>query len=85
MGHVPTTSRVLLFLLLHVGRQFVASHHAKESTFGGVGLDHIALQPSRAPSGCVLEEAIKELYCSSAASRYALLTKILPTFLEPKR
>lgn len=78
--HVATTSKFLLCLLHLVGKQFVDSRQAKDKTLGGAGVDQIAFQPSRGPSGRVLEETIKALCCSSDASWYALFTKNTPNF-----
>ena len=54
-GHKSLVSNPLVCLLLHVGREFVATRHAKLRSEGGTSVDHINFQQSRRLSGRELE------------------------------
>lgn len=53
-GHKSDTSKLRRFLLTHVGRESVMSHHANTRTLGGVGHLHNKAQTARRPSDALL-------------------------------
>ena len=61
IGHSKHVSRFRFILLLQVARELFARRHAKLNTFGGAGQDHRAFQPSRRPSGRLLEVTMSPL------------------------